>query len=302
MSKVIDLLKEHSELKQRLKDIIGLVKENDIKNWGLKTIEYTLLMAESLNYIDDGPLAYIEEIFSIDKVYLFINIDELPYLLERKKYKRIVFYNRKAFEYFFFKAKPFIGESSYNLTAEFNLVKGVREYLIMPIIKKGNIISSLNFYNYTKGKFNEGFAADFIKDLSIKVGYILQHLNKLNMAEKKIEYLKKNSFYSQNPESIIFRNLDNINNSYTKIILKLDYNASKYNSLISSIDITEYLYNNLLELDNVDYVYAAFLDTIYLLTAEKIPKKIESTINLVKEKIDNYTNKNKINYKIYIED
>lgn len=303
MSKVIDILKQNAELKRQIEDILSLVRENDIKHWGYKVIEYTFLNAKTLDEIDKGPLSHLEEIFFIDHVYLLINQDYLPYLYNEKKFDRVLFYNRKAFEYFYFSKKPYMGQGHLSLTKEFDLFEPSESYLAIPVLSNDNVVASLNFYSCDKGKFGGDFASDFVKDLSIKVSYILQYMNKLLMLEKKLNKNGSSLPYScdfDDPGFNIFKSEERFN-KYTLLIIKFSFSCAEASEILKMIKITKEIKWALSSIGYVDYVIQPFSDIIYLLSAEVNEKKLKKIIKESNEKINSYLSANGIKLNYFIE-
>jgi hypothetical protein len=289
MSKVIDILKQNSDLKRQLDEVLTIVRENDIKSWGYKAIEYTFLNANSLSSIDKGPLIYLEEVFSIDRVFLLINIERFPNLLNNIKYGRILFYTRKAFEYFFFAKKPFSGHGNYNLTKEFNLVEDTKSYLIIPILRGDKIVASLNLYSYIEDKFNGDFAVDFAKDLAIKIGYILFNLNKTKRVENKLKECMLKGCIDSVSDNILCSMLQSkIDEQYISFFIKFNIDELYYYNLKKYMIIMNNIYRLLCEVPNIDHIIKPFTDLFVLFTSEKIMQKVNTIIENVKDCLDNY--------------
>jgi hypothetical protein len=295
MSKVINILKQNSELKRQLNEVLSLVRENDIKSWGYKAIEYAFLNAKSLRNIDIGPLVYLEEVFSIDRVFLLINIDRFPNLLSNRKYDRILFYNRKAFEYFFFSKKPFAGCGEYNLTKEFKLVENTKSYLIIPILRGDYIVGSLNLYSFSENKFNGNFAVDFAKDLVIKIGYILFNMNKLKGLKRKLKECEINGCLDLIANDIICpRKTNIINQQYNYFFIKFNFHSLDVKDLKRNILFTNNIFNKLRSIQKIDHIIKPYSDLFVLYTSERIMQKVNEIINMVKNCIDNYIYEKKI--------
>jgi hypothetical protein len=295
MSKVINILKQNSELKRQLNEVLSLVRENDIKSWGYKAIEYAFLNAKSLRNIDIGPLVYLEEVFSIDRVFLLINIDRFPNLLNNRKYDRILFYNRKAFEYFFFSKKPFAGVGEYNLTKEFKLVENTKSYLIIPILRGDYIVGSLNLYSFSEHKFNGNFAVDFAKDLVIKIGYILFNMNKMKGMERKQKECVINGCLDLITNDVTCPCLTNIiDYQYSYFFIKFNFHSLDMKDLKRNILLTNNIFNKLRNIQKIDHMIKPYSDLFVLYTSEKIMQKVNEIIEMVKNCIDNYMYEKKI--------
>lgn len=178
MSRLNTILKENSELKNELEGILGLIKENEIKHRGFKVVEYAFLMSRKLEDIEERPLSYLEDIFSLDKVFLCINKDVFNFesFGAEKDYSRIKFCDTSVFKYFFLKKKPYIGNNKVNLISEFDLYPEMGSYLISPIFENEKLVGSLNIYCKSPERFAEGVSFDFIKELSFKAGIAIRKI------------------------------------------------------------------------------------------------------------------------------
>lgn len=182
MSRLNTILKENSDLKNELEGIIGLIKENEIKHQGFKIVEYAFLMSRKLSDIEERPLNYLKEIFSIDKVYLCINKDIFNFrdFDTMEEYESIKFYDTNVFKCFFLKKKPYLGSNKINLISEFDLYPEVGSYLISPIFENDKLVGSLNIYSKSADRFSNNFpetvSFDFIKELSFKAGISLRKI------------------------------------------------------------------------------------------------------------------------------
>jgi diguanylate cyclase (GGDEF)-like protein len=178
MNKVNNILKENSELKGELEDMLGIVKENEIKLKGFKVVEYAFLLSEKLADYSEKPLKYLEEIFSIDKAVLFINSDEFDSGIfdESESLENVFFTDSKTFKYFYLEKRPYCGSGKINMIGEFDLLENMVSYLFSPVIENGKIVGSLNFYSYDKNRFEFSGSFDFIKDLSFKISISLRKM------------------------------------------------------------------------------------------------------------------------------
>jgi diguanylate cyclase (GGDEF)-like protein len=161
------MIKENSDLKAELENLMNLVKENEAKHQGFKTVEFAFLLADSLKEIIEKPLRYLEEIFDVDRAVLFINGEELDFDRETNNIDyRIYFMPEKIFRTFFLERRPYSSDNTMNLISEFNVYDDTGSYLIAPLMDGDRIIGSLNLYSKNAGKFGGEVSTDFVKDLS----------------------------------------------------------------------------------------------------------------------------------------
>lgn len=177
MRTVNTILKENAELKGEIEDIISLLKENEIKEKGFKIVEYSFLLSKHLKGVEEIPLKYLEDIFSLDKVYLCLNRDIFDFEdFDNTSYGSVLFYDTNVFKCFFLKKRPYIGDSRVNIISEFDLYDDMKSYLISPIIENDKIVGSLNIYSKNKNKFADINGFDFIKELCFKTAISIRKI------------------------------------------------------------------------------------------------------------------------------
>jgi len=177
MNKVNNMIKENSNLKDELTNLMELVKENEAKHAGFKTVEFAFLLAENLQEIIDKPLNYLEEIFGVDRAVLFINADELDFDRESNNLDyRMYFMPEGVFKTFYLEKRPYNDNNTMNLISEFSVYEDTASYLFAPLMRSGKIIGSLNLYSRDEKKFGGSIATDFIKDLAYISSVSLQKL------------------------------------------------------------------------------------------------------------------------------
>lgn len=227
MGKVNTILKENAELKKELEGILGIIRENEVKQNGFKVVEYAFLLAKDLKEIEQKPLCYLEDIFSLDKVFLCINKDILNFEnFYNNRFDKVKFYDTKVFKCFFLKKKPYLGDNKINLISEFDLYEKMQSYLISPIIENGHIIGSLNLYSSSKVRFIEGLSYDFIKELSFKAGIAIRKIFDSEFIKMRSKVDELTNCYNKNAlyellESFINRN-NRYNHSFYFIMFDLD--------------------------------------------------------------------------------
>lgn len=177
MEKVNNMLKENTELKSELTNLMELVKENEAKHAGFRAVEFAFLLSESLKEIIEKPLAYLEEIFGVDRAVLFLNADELDFDRETNNLGyRVYFMPQVVFRTFYLEKRPYSADNRLNLISEFDVYDDMGSYLFAPLLHDGKIIGSLNLYSRDEKKFGGEIYTDFIKDLSSIASVSVQKL------------------------------------------------------------------------------------------------------------------------------
>lgn len=238
MNKVNYIIKENYDLKNKLDSIIVRLKENDVKYQGFKTIQFSLLLSNSLEEISDKSLYYIEEIFNIDKAILFIREDSYDILNNiDKEIKRIKIVDKKSISYTFLQPDIKVCNQNSTVHSSFQMMQEQEEcsYILCPVLVGKEIVAAIGLYSKNKNKFSEDHEFDFIKDLVVVVSIGLKKINDLylfNLNSKKDEltglynkyYLEKinEEFfndYKNNKEvySIFLLTVSNINKIYNQI-------------------------------------------------------------------------------------
>lgn len=177
MNKVNNMIKENSDLKGELTNLMELVKKNEAKHEGFKTVEFAFLLADSLNEIIEKPLRYLEDIFGVDRAVLFLNADELDFDRETNNLDyRIYFMPDAVFRTFYLEKRPYNDDNATNLISEFNVYGDMGSYLFAPLTQNGKVVGSLNLYSRSEEKFGGEIATDFIKDLASIASVSMQKL------------------------------------------------------------------------------------------------------------------------------
>lgn len=177
MNKVNNMLKENSELKSELTNLMTLVKENEVKHNGFKTVEFAFLLSESLKEVIDKPLTYIEDIFDVDRAVLFLNADELDFDRETNNLgSRVYFMPPAVFRTFFLEKRAYSADNRLNLISEFDVYDDMDSYLFAPLMKSDKVIGSINLYSRNPEKFAGEVSTDFIRDLAAIISVSLQKM------------------------------------------------------------------------------------------------------------------------------
>lgn len=167
MEKVNNMIKENSDLKGELTSLMELVKENEAKHAGFKTVEFAFLLAENLSEIIEKPLRYLEDIFDVDRAVLFLNADILDFQREENNINyRIYFMPDSVFKTFYLEKRPYNSDNTLSLISEFDVYEDTGSYVCAPLMKGDQVIGSLNLYSRNEKKFGGDVSTDFIKDLA----------------------------------------------------------------------------------------------------------------------------------------
>jgi len=177
MNKLNNIIRENAELKEEMSRLVELVKRNQVKHEGFRTVEFSFLLAESLREMIDKPLHYIEDIFDVDRAVMFINADVMDFDRETNNLDhRIYFMPSGVFKTFFLEKRPYTGDNRLNLINEFDVYEDMGSYLIAPLFHGDNIIGSINLYSREEEKYGDDVSTDFIKDLSAVASVSLQKM------------------------------------------------------------------------------------------------------------------------------
>jgi diguanylate cyclase (GGDEF)-like protein len=196
-NKIHNILKENIKLKEELQRLIAIVKENEAKHNGFTLVEDAFLISESLREVDNKALAYLEDIFAIDRVALFL--DKNSYKFDpAETFVRIFFTSRDILKSAYLEKKPYFGQAIEGLISEFNIVDNIGSYLIAPIVENGQIIASLNLYSINPSRISGEAHADFIKELITRVWITLRTLNNMQILNVQNKYDSLTGIYDKN--------------------------------------------------------------------------------------------------------
>ncbi len=177
-NKVYTVLKENMMLKEELQRLVNLIQENEAKHKGFRLVEDAFITSESVAEMDKKALAYMEEIFEIDRAALFIDEDAvnvgkpLPGTCIR-----VAFVNEKVLRYAYVDKRPYFGTYLEGLISDFHMIPDIGSYLIAPIIENGKIIASLNLYSTNPSKLSGDAHVDFVQELVLRIGMTLRKLH-----------------------------------------------------------------------------------------------------------------------------
>ncbi|MGE4319584.1 MAG: GGDEF domain-containing protein [Deferribacterales bacterium] len=177
MNKLNNIIRENADLKDEMKRLMELVKENQVKHEAFRMVEFSFLLAESLKEIIEKPLHYIEDIFDVDRAVLFINGDVMDFDREANNLDyRIFFMPDKMFRTFFLEKRPYSSDSRLNLISELDVYEDMESYMIAPLLHGESIIGCLALFSKSAEKFGGEVSTDFVKDLASIASVSVQKL------------------------------------------------------------------------------------------------------------------------------
>lgn len=285
MKKVNDILKENQLLKKEIEGILEVIAENEVKSKGLKVVEYSFLLSESIHEIDEKPMSYLEEIFEIDKAVLFINSEELSVDVD-SSLKHINKANTKTFKYFFLEKRPYLSSDTINLITEFKVMEEIGSYLIAPIIINDKIIGSLNLYSKNPFRYTNEYNSDFIKDLCFKIGISLKNINTKQMLINQSMIDESSSCYNKKAMYVFLNSFINrcfrYQQPFTFILMDIDdfkkINDSK-GHLTGDRILSKFGQNLLQSFRKSDIVGRFGGDEFYIITPEYNKNKLDLMLN-----------------------
>jgi diguanylate cyclase (GGDEF)-like protein len=196
-NKVYALLKENLALKEELQRIMQLAAENEAKRKGFSLVEDAFLTSESVYEVDSKALAYMEEVFGIDKALLFLDSSFYDFGTKEGELKRISFVSGNVFDYAYPERRPYFGSNLETLVSDFLAMEGIKSFLTAPIVENGNITGSLNLYSKDISRFAGAAHADFVKDFIIRVWITLRTLNNTYMLKNYGKYDPLTGIYNK---------------------------------------------------------------------------------------------------------
>ena len=177
-NKVYTVLKENMMLKDELQRLVNLIQENESKHKGFRLVGDAFITSDTTDDMDKKALAYVEEIFKIDKAALFIDEDAVKGVEPASDdCSRLFFVNERVLRYAYVEKRPYFGSYLEGLITDFQIVPKIGSYLIAPIIESGKIIASLNLYSANPEKLSGEAHVDFIQELALRIGAAIRKLH-----------------------------------------------------------------------------------------------------------------------------
>ncbi len=186
MSNISNLLKENYDLKNELESMVMRVKENEVKHRGFKVIQFSMLLSDNLEEIDNKPIKYIEEIFDIERAVLFIRRDSLAVAQNYQgKGPRIRILSNEAFSYTFLEGEVRSGTDKSVIHKDFQLMPYNTEYsyVLVPISDNGRVVAALGFFSSDKNRFTKEYNFDFIEEFALIASIALKKLDNAFLLE-----------------------------------------------------------------------------------------------------------------------
>lgn len=227
MSNLNNTIRENYQLKTELDNMIRTVKENEAKHQGFKMVQYSFLMSENLNELSVKPLKYLEEIFNLDRVALFIKEGSYPMAeCSLTECERVFVKKAVAFDYTFLEKRTFYGSNVLILHSSLSFpdYNEPYSYVMAPIVDSGVVTGAIGLYSKDKERFDKNQNVDFINEFALIVSIALRKLNNAIMLEMQAhtDYLtglpnksvleigakKRLSDYRDNKRPFIFMLLD----------------------------------------------------------------------------------------------
>lgn len=229
MSKLNNILKENYELRRELEEIVTTIKENEAKHEGFKVVQYSCLLSNNLHEVSEDSLRYLEELFNLDKVVLFIK--EGSYIATSGQSEigsRVFIKPADNFDYTFLDKKTFFGNNTLILHKNFTF-KDLGEkysYVISPVTDNGKITAAICLYSRDSERFNKTQNVDFIKELALNISIALKKLNNAFLLEMQAQtdYLTglPNKSMLEISSDVWLRNFQEYNKPFAFYILDLD--------------------------------------------------------------------------------
>lgn len=190
MSKLNNILKENYELKKELDEIISTVKENEAKHQGFKLVQYSCLLSNNLYELSENTLKYLEDIFNLDRVALFIK--EGSYIAtsgQKEIGSRIFIESSDAFDFTFLEKRTYSGDNTLILHKNFTFKEfgDKYSYVLSPVTDNGKITAAICIYSQDNERFNKNQDFDFIKEFSLIMSISLKKLNNSFLLEMQAQ-------------------------------------------------------------------------------------------------------------------
>ena len=186
MSNISNLLKENYDLKNELESMVMRVKENEAKHNGFKVVQFSMLLSDNLDEIDNKPMHYIEEIFDIERAVLFIKKDSMAMVQNYvNKGTRVRVVDSDAFSYTFLGTDTRSGTDKSVIHKDFQLMPSDvnYSYVLAPITDNGRIVAALGFYSSDKSRFSSDYNFDFVEEFALIASIALKKLDNAFLLE-----------------------------------------------------------------------------------------------------------------------
>ncbi len=186
MSNVSTLLKENYDLKNELESMVMRVKENETKHHGFKVVQFSMLLSDNLDDIDNKPMRYIEEIFDIERAVLFIRKDSMAMVQNYdNKCNRVRVIDGDGFSYTFLGNDIRSGTDKSVIHKDFQLMPSDVDYsyVLVPITDNGRIVAAIGFYSSDKNRFSKDYSFNFVEEFALIASIALKKLDNAFLLE-----------------------------------------------------------------------------------------------------------------------
>lgn len=298
MSKVNTMLKENYDLKNELESMVLRIKENEAKHHGFKIVQFSMLLSDSLEEIDNKPLKYIEDIFDIDKAVLFIRHGSFSFARDYKRLgSRIIMIDNEAIEYTFLDMDIRSGSDKASIHKEFHLMPEDKDYsyVLIPITDDEGAAGALGFYSRDKKRFSSAQNFDFVQEFALIASISLKRLENSYLLEKQAntDYLTglPNKFVLDTTGQTYFDAFKTKNMPFA--FFMIDLNNFKYiNDHYGHLEgdrVLRIVAHSLSSVTNVDDTFGRFGgDEFYLFTHRTGREDLENFVKRLKDSVKGF--------------
>lgn len=297
MSNVSTLLKENYDLKNELESMVMRVKENEAKHNGFKVVQFSMLLSDNLDEIDNKPMRYIEEIFDIERAVLFIKKDAMAIAQNyNNKCKRIRVIDGECFSYTFLDNDTRSGTDKSVIHKEFQLMPSDinYSYVLVPVTDNGRIVAALGFYSSDKNRFSSDNNYDFVEEFALIASIALKKLDNAFLLEMQAntDYLTSlpNKFIFDLTGKSSFEDYKKNGHDFTFIMFDLNnykYINDKFGHLAGDEILKMIAYTMRSQIGDYDILGRFGGDEFYLFTEITDKEKLQSYITNIQNAVEN---------------
>lgn len=298
MSKVNTMLKENYDLKNELESMVLRIKENEAKHHGFKVVQFSMLLSDSLEEIDNKPLKYIEDIFDIDRAVLFIKKGSFSFARDYERLgSRIIITDDEAIKYTFLDMDIRSGSDKASIHKDFHLLPNDKDYsyVLIPITDDNGAAGALGFYSRDKKRFSSSQNFDFVQEFALIASISLKRLENSYLLEKQAntDYMTglPNKFVLDVTGQSYFDEFKTNNMPFA--FFMIDLNNFKYiNDHYGHLEgdrVLRIVAHTMSSVTSVDDTFGRFGgDEFYLLTRRTDKKELETFVKRLKESVKGF--------------